>query len=77
MISCFGFLVFFQCEVPKTPVVDSYCTQYQRVIRKPDEARISGALVVKQRIAANDVTYRCVCEQWDSPLCRPGNQPKS
>lgn len=70
MIQCFGFLVFFQCEAPKPVVVDSYCASYQRVIRQPAEAAITAPLSVKQRIAANDVVYRCTCEHWDSPLCQ-------
>jgi hypothetical protein len=71
MIQCFGFLVFFQCEVPKPAVVDSYCTSYERVIRQPSESAISAPLSVKQRIATNDIVYRCKCKGWKSPLCAP------
>lgn len=69
MIECFGFLVFFQCALPKQPVVDNYCSSYQRVIRTQADAAINAPLSIKQRIAANDVIYRCTCEQWKSPLC--------
>ena len=67
---CFGLLIMF-CEPPKQQVVDSFCQSYQRVIRTPAEGAIGAALPVKQRIAANDVTYRCLCEKWENPLCRP------
>ena len=69
MIQCFGFLVFFQCEAPKPVVVDSYCSSYQRVIRTPADAAITAPLAPKQRLAANEITYRCACEGWKSPLC--------
>lgn len=67
---CFG-LFLMVCDLPKPAAVDSYCQSYQRVIRQPSDATIQGPLSVKQRIAANDVTYRCLCEKWDNPLCRP------
>ena len=72
MIQCFGFLVFFSCELPKTPAIDSFCTSYQRIIRTPDDAKIVAPLSVKQRIAADDIIYRCTCENWKSPLCPAG-----
>lgn len=66
---CFGLLVMF-CEPPKQVAIDSYCQSYQRIIRSPDDAKITAPLSVKQRIAADDIIYRCTCEKWDSPLCR-------
>jgi len=70
MIQCFGFLVFFQCEVPKPVVVDSFCTSYQRVIRSAPDSAVNAPLAVRQRLAANEITYRCTCEGWKSPLCK-------
>ena len=69
-MTCVGFLFAYQCEVPKPPVVDSYCQSYQRVIRQKGEGGIQGSLAVKQRIAANEIAYRCTCEGWQSPLCK-------
>lgn len=66
---CFGLLIMF-CEPPKQAAIDSFCQSYQRVIRAPADSAIGAPLPVKQRIAANDVTYRCLCEKWESPLCR-------
>ena len=66
---CFGLLLMF-CDTPKPSAVDSYCQSYQRVIRAPAESAINAPLSVKQRIAANDVTYRCLCEGWENPICR-------
>lgn len=66
---CFGLLVMF-CEPPKQPAVDSFCQSYQRVIRQPAESAIQAPVSVKQRLAANEITYRCQCEKWVSPLCR-------
>jgi hypothetical protein len=70
MIECLGFLVYFQCSTPKPVVIDSFCSSYQRVIRSPADAAISGPLAPKQRMAANEITYRCTCEGWKSPLCK-------
>lgn len=74
-ITCVGLLFVYQCEVPKPVPVDSYCTSYQRVFRQKGDATISAPLAVKQRIAANDVIYRCTCEHWDSPLCQTVGSP--
>ena len=70
MIQCFGFLVFFSCEAPKPVVIDSFCSSYQRVIRSTADAAITAPLGPKQRLAANEITYRCTCEGWKSPLCK-------
>ena len=70
---CFGLLLMY-CEQPKQPVIDSFCQSYQRVIRQASESAIKAPLAVKQRIAANEIVYRCSCEGWKSPLC--GNQKK-
>jgi len=70
LVTCFGFLFVFQCEEAKPTVIDSYCANYERVIRRKGEGAITADPVVKQRIAANEVNYRCLCEGWTSPLCR-------
>jgi predicted glycosyltransferase len=70
---CFGLFVMF-CEPQKPAAVDSFCQSYQRVIRQPSESAITASLNVKQRLAANEITYRCVCEKWDNPLCRAKNK---
>ena len=60
------------CSNPTVGASDSFCSTYQRVIVAPGEAaevaRASGG--VKRRIGANDVTYRCLCEKWDNPICK-------
>lgn len=70
MITCLGFLFFYQCSAPKPVVIDSFCSSYQRVIRNASDSAISGPLAAKQRLAANEITYRCTCEGWKSPLCK-------
>lgn len=50
--------------------VDSYCSVYQKVIRAKGEGSINALLPVKQRIAANEVTYRCLCETPDAAICK-------
>jgi hypothetical protein len=70
VVTCVGFLFFYQCEVPKPEPIDSYCASYQRVIQQKGEGAIAASLAVKQRLAANEITYRCLCEKWQSPLCK-------
>jgi len=65
---CFGLLIMF-CEPPKQQAIDSFCQSYQRIIRQPSESAIQAPLAVRQRIAANEIIYRCSCEGWKSPLC--------
>lgn len=50
--------------------VDSYCAVYQKIIRAKGEGAIQAPLPVKQRIAANEVTFRCLCETPDAPICK-------
>lgn len=49
--------------------VDSFCTTYQKVIRAKGEGAINAALPVKQRIAANEVTYTCLCVNAQAAVC--------
>lgn len=71
---CFGLLIMF-CDQPKTVPIDSFCTSYERVIRNRGDGAITAPLSVKQRIAANDVVYRCTCQGWTDPICRRNGSP--
>jgi len=52
------------------PADDSFCQVYQRVIQAQGEGKITAADPVKRRIAANEVTYKCQCENWPDPICK-------
>jgi hypothetical protein len=49
--------------------VDSFCAVYQKVIRAKGEGTINASLRVKQRIAANEVTYTCLCVNPQAAVC--------
>lgn len=49
---------------------DSYCSTYQKVVRGKGDATIAATTSVKQAILANEITFRCECEGWDSPRCK-------
>lgn len=53
---------------------DSFCSSYQKIIQQRGDASIMANTNVKKRIAANDVTYACVCEGWKDPICSKGIQ---
>ena len=67
---CWGLLIFMVCEPPKQSAVDSFCTTYQKQIKAKGDGAISAPLAVRQRIAANETTYRCLCENWQNPACK-------
>lgn len=59
---CFVLLSLAGCVTkPKPEVIDSFCTVYQKVIREKGDGEIRAKLGVKQRIAANEVTYNKQC----------------
>jgi hypothetical protein len=43
------------------PVVDSYCKTYFKIINRPGDGRIAAKPEVKQRILANEQTFRRLC----------------
>lgn len=49
--------------------VDSYCRTYEQIIREKGDGTIVASRGVKNRIAANELTYQCVCRGVRSPLC--------
>lgn len=58
---CFGLLVMMCLPPANTPVVDSFCQSYQRVILAPGDGAIQATIGVKRRLAANEVLYRRKC----------------
>ena len=68
---CFGILLMF-CQQPTTaPSIDAYCSSYRRVIAQRGDSIAVGKLpsALRRRLAANDVVYRCRCENWSDPIC--------
>lgn len=56
-------------EIPSL-AVDSYCTTYQQVVVAKGEGAISAARPVKNRIAANEKTYLCLCAEKKPAFCQ-------
>jgi hypothetical protein len=65
---CVGLLLAY-CFSPPAISTDSFCSVYNRVIVEQGDSAISARGTVKRRIAANDVTYRCLCTGWKNKLC--------
>jgi hypothetical protein len=57
---CFGILVMF-CQLPTAAPTDSLCYTYQPIILARGDSAIKANLKVKQRILANELTYRKHC----------------
>ena len=53
--------------------VDSYCQAYHRIITaKGDGASlVKASRSVKNRIAANEKTYICLCSDPGNKICKP------
>ena len=49
---------------------DSYCQSYQKIIREKGDGKMTASPGVKRRVAANEITYRCLCEGLVDPLCK-------
>ncbi len=56
----------------KTQVVSGYCEQYRRSITTKAEALTLQVVPrsLKERIIANETTYRCLCTDWKNPVCQ-------
>lgn len=48
---------------------DSYCQTYQKILRVKADGEIMANRGVKERILANEVTYRCLCEGAKGKVC--------
>jgi len=57
-----------KAPVPKWEA-DSYCQTYQKIILAHGDGAIQATTSVKQRILANETTYRCLCEKEVGPQC--------
>lgn len=56
---------------PESPTAsDSFCSTYQRLIQAKGEGSITAARPVKNRIAANEKTYICLCSNPQNKICR-------
>lgn len=49
---------------------DSYCQTYQQVIRAKGEGEITALRPVKDRIAANEKSYVCLCSNPQHKICK-------
>lgn len=49
--------------------VDSYCQAYQRIITAKGDGAITATRSVKNRIAANEKTYVCLCADPGNKVC--------
>lgn len=49
---------------------DSFCSTYQQLIRAKGEGSITALRPVKNRIAANEKTYICLCSNPTHAVCR-------
>lgn len=56
-------------ENPVT-VSDSFCSTYQQLIQAKGEGSIQAQRSVKNRIAANEKTYICLCSNPDHKICQ-------
>ena len=63
MITCFGFLVWFSCQVPSQTQIDSFCQVYRPVIAAKGDGTITATDGVKRRLLANELTYRKLCRK--------------
>jgi len=59
---CFGIIIMW-CEIATVAPTDSLCTVYQPVIQSRGDSSIKAPLAVKQRILANEMTYRRQCRK--------------
>ncbi len=64
MTSCVGL-----GEIPSLTASDSYCSTYQQIIVTKGEGNITAARSVKNRIAANEKTYICLCSNPQNKIC--------
>lgn len=49
--------------------VNSFCQNYDRVLRAQGESTKGIPLALRKRIAANETKYRCQCQGWSNPIC--------
>ncbi len=76
-ILCFG---WSPPAIQAGPVVDSFCKQYQQVVRSKADSQNVKALPpeIQRRMAGNEVVYRCLCQGWKDPICqRPASTGRS
>lgn len=52
-----------------SPAVDSFCTTYQQLVQAKGDGAITAVRSVKNRIAANEKTYLCLCENPQHKIC--------
>lgn len=63
----------FDLVNPKRTPVSEFCSSYHKVIREAGDGSITAKLAVKQRIAANEIYYKCQCEKIET-YCKIGSQ---
>lgn len=59
---CFGLFIMY-CELPRQVPINGYCQTYIQIIQEKGDGKISGKLSVKQRIDANEQTFRRLCKK--------------
>lgn len=59
------------CAIEDAPTLDTLCSLQERVVRSPADAAAVKALpqALQRRLLANDVRWRCKCENWQNPAC--------
>lgn len=62
-------ICIFVCIDDDAPIVDSFCQNYDRVLRAQGESTKGLPLALRKRIAANETKYRCQCQGWSNPIC--------
>ena len=70
-IICFG-----ATEAPSAPPVDSFCTNYERVVTTPEELALVLKLprAMRDRMQGNELEYLCRCRGLKDVACTKAKQ---
>lgn len=54
-------------------LISDFCFRYNQVIQSKGDGDIKANILVKKRIAANEVDYNCNCLKLKELYCKLGN----
>lgn len=53
--------------------VSDFCSRYNQVIQSTGDSNIKASVLVRKRIAANEIDYNCNCLKVKEAYCQLGN----
>lgn len=56
-----------------TNYTSDFCSRYNQIIQSKGDSDIKANILVKKRIAANEVDYNCNCLKSKELYCKLGN----